>query len=327
MNTGRVVVTLCIGLLLLSSLAYGQDPVEPEDPKQAKPGEDPAARKVTDPREMSKTARLRDPISQEPSVAIPAERRAEQGGHERTLVVFEIACEDESWGNIVLELYPERTGITVRNFLRYVDEGFYDGTIFHRVLPDFVIQGGGYTALDEPKTEGRHGAARNESRRGLKNERGTIAMARKISPHSAYTQFFINVVDNESLDYPKAGAYGYCAFGRIIAGMEVVDRIKDIPTRVSPAAQRRFARYHEEGLDVECAEKSQPIKPPMIKHARRLDASEFEARESAASTQPAAQPDTSVEEGEEPEDEPEDEPTEEDDPGGETPDPINNQPV
>jgi peptidyl-prolyl cis-trans isomerase B (cyclophilin B) len=186
------------------------------------------------------------------------------------------SSEGEPWGRILIELYPERTPITSRNFLHYVNSGFYDGTIFHRVIPGFVIQGGGYASLTEKKTEGLGEPLRNESRRGtLRNARGMVAMAHKRDPHSAVSQFFINLGDNEQLDYPRAGAYGYCVFGKVIEGMDVVDRIAEVPTRVSAAAQRRYERYVQEGRPVEKVEQSEPLSPPILKHARVLDPSEF----------------------------------------------------
>jgi cyclophilin family peptidyl-prolyl cis-trans isomerase len=202
---------------------------------------------------------------------------ASRPAREPQVVEFEIAsAEDEPWGRILIELYPERTPITVRTFVQYVNSGFYDGTIFHRVIPEFVIQGGGLTSLTDKKTEGLAEPIRNESRRGtLKNARGTIAMARKQDPHSAVAQFFINLANNEQLDYPRAGAYGYCVFGKVVEGMDVVERIAQVPTKVSAAAQRRFDRYNQEGRPVEKPEKSEPLSPPILKHARMLDPSEF----------------------------------------------------
>lgn len=206
------------------------------------------------------------------------------------LVELEIECDGQPWGSIVLALTADRTRLTVRNFLRYVDEGFYNGTIFHRVLPDFVIQGGGYTSLTQRKTEGLRGTVANESRRALKNTRGTIALARKPrDAHSGRAQFFINVVDNPQLDYPQAGQAGHTVFGRVIQGMDVVDRIKNVPTSVSPEAQQRYERYLAAGQQVSQAEKSQPLNPPLIKSARRLDRAEYERRFGPIS--PPAQPD------------------------------------
>lgn len=135
-------------------------------------------------------------------------------------------------GNIVLELDRERAPITVENFVTYVRDGFYDGTIFHRVIDNFMIQGGGYT--EEFSRKQTRAPIKNEADNGLKNARGTIAMARTRDPHSASAQFFINVVDNNALDYrsPDARGWGYAVFGRVIEGMEVVDAIKSQQTGV-----------------------------------------------------------------------------------------------
>lgn len=133
-----------------------------------------------------------------------------------------------SMGNIELELDGDRAPESVANFLRYVDEGFYDGTIFHRVINSFMIQGGGLTA-DMQKKRG-HAPIRNEANNGLKNKRGTIAMARLGDPHSATSQFFINHVDNSDLDYPGQDGWGYCVFGRVTKGMNTVDKIADVFT-------------------------------------------------------------------------------------------------
>ncbi|TCO80775.1 peptidyl-prolyl cis-trans isomerase A (cyclophilin A) [Plasticicumulans lactativorans] len=136
---------------------------------------------------------------------------------------------DTSAGRIVLELDDARAPKTVANFVQYVKAGHYDGTIFHRVIPNFMIQGGGFTEkLDEKPT---HAPVPNEGQNGLKNLRGTIAMARTADPDSATAQFFINVVDNKGLDYPRPDGHGYAVFGRVVEGMDVVDRIKAMPTR------------------------------------------------------------------------------------------------
>lgn len=137
---------------------------------------------------------------------------------------------ETSMGTIVLALEPERAPETVENFLRYAREGFYDGTIFHRVIDGFMIQGGGFTA-DYRRKETQAPIA-NESENGLDNARGTIAMARTSDPHSATSQFFINVADNDFLNYgaQSAGSWGYAVFGRVVEGMDVVDRIRQVPT-------------------------------------------------------------------------------------------------
>ncbi len=134
-------------------------------------------------------------------------------------------------GDILIELFTDKAPKTVANFLQYVDEGFYTNTIFHRVIPSFMIQGGGLGArMDEKST--REPVA-NEADNGVKNERGTIAMARTRDPHSATAQFFINLVDNSFLDHsaPTLDGWGYCAFGRVTEGMDVVDKIAKVKTK------------------------------------------------------------------------------------------------
>jgi peptidyl-prolyl cis-trans isomerase A (cyclophilin A) len=135
---------------------------------------------------------------------------------------------DTTAGPIVLELDAQHAPHTVANFVQYVKEGFYTGTIFHRVISGFMIQGGGYSeALQEKPT---HGPIAIESNNTLKNARGTIAMARTSDPNSATAQFFINVVDNGMLDYPGRDGYGYTVFGHVVEGMDTVDKIRAIPT-------------------------------------------------------------------------------------------------
>jgi cyclophilin family peptidyl-prolyl cis-trans isomerase len=131
-------------------------------------------------------------------------------------------------GNIVLELYPEKAPLSVANFLQYVKKGQYNGTIFHRVIQGFMIQGGGF---DQNMREKATGAAiQNEAKNGLHNNAYTIAMARTGAPHSATAQFFINTVDNGALDYPSRDGWGYAVFGKVIDGTDVVDKIKKVQT-------------------------------------------------------------------------------------------------
>ncbi len=134
---------------------------------------------------------------------------------------------DTSFGPITLELDREKAPITVDNFLKYVDDGFYDNLIFHRVIPRFMIQGGGFSQELREKKNGQRGKIRNESGNGLSNARGTIAMARTPDPNSAQNQFFINLVDNAFLD--RAGG-GYAVFGKVTEGMNVVDKIAQVET-------------------------------------------------------------------------------------------------
>lgn len=137
---------------------------------------------------------------------------------------------DTSAGRIVLELDTDKAPATVANFIRYVRAGHYDGTIFHRVIAGFMIQGGGFTP--EMRMKPTEAPIENEADNGLHNRVGTVAMARTAAPHSATAQFFINVNDNDFLDHRSRSAqgYGYAVFGKVIEGMDVVDRIRKVPT-------------------------------------------------------------------------------------------------
>lgn len=162
---------------------------------------------------------------------------------------------ETSYGTIVLQLYPDKAPQTVENFLSYVDKGFYDGLIFHRIIPDFMIQGGGFTQEWEQKEEGLDDPIQNEADNGLKNAKGTIAMARTGDPHSATAQFFINVADNAALNHrDKDRGWGYCVFGEVVEGMDVVNEIRDVPTKNS--------RLN--------GEKSEPLDPPIIEKVERV---------------------------------------------------------
>ena len=160
---------------------------------------------------------------------------------------------ETSKGKIVLELYPGKAPVTVKNFLAYVDAKFYDGTIFHRVIPNFMIQGGGFTADMNQKLT--NDPIQNEADNGLKNQRGTIAMARTNVPDSATSQFFINGVNNDFLNFKSKSAqgWGYAVFGKVVEGLDVVDAISAVKTGTS-------GRFR----DV-------PAEPVVIKSARRLD--------------------------------------------------------
>ncbi|MEM7027575.1 MAG: peptidylprolyl isomerase [Pseudomonadota bacterium] len=133
-------------------------------------------------------------------------------------------------GPITIELDSEAAPITVKNFIDYVESGFYSGTIFHRVIKDFMIQGGGLDKDMNMKTT--KASIQNEANNGLKNEYGTIAMARTASPHSASAQFFINTEDNPFLDFQSEhdDGWGYCVFGKVVEGIEVVNAVEDKPT-------------------------------------------------------------------------------------------------
>lgn len=139
---------------------------------------------------------------------------------------------DTSMGPITLELYPDKAPQTVENFLHYVDTEFLNGLLFHRVIPKFMIQGGGFEPGMKPKQHDRP-PVRNEADNGLQNERGTVAMARTSDPHSASSQFFINLVDNDFLNHSgkhNGQAWGYAVFGRVVEGMETVDAIAGMAT-------------------------------------------------------------------------------------------------
>lgn len=134
-------------------------------------------------------------------------------------------------GDIEVELFVEDAPITTENFLRYVDDNWYADTIFHRVIPRFMVQGGGFTVHNKSKTG--FGAIQNEAENGLNNERGTLAMARTMDPHSASSQFFINTVNNTNLNHRHSGhpqGWGYAVFGKVVNGMDIVDNISGVST-------------------------------------------------------------------------------------------------
>ncbi|MEQ1880124.1 MAG: peptidylprolyl isomerase [Burkholderiales bacterium] len=137
---------------------------------------------------------------------------------------------DTSLGEIIIELDTEKAPASARNFLQYVEDGFYDNTIFHRVIDGFMVQGGGFEPGMKQKTA--RAPIRNEADNGLKNDKYTIAMARTSDPHSATAQFFINVANNDFLNFHAATneAFGYCVFGKVVQGTEVVDKLKSVAT-------------------------------------------------------------------------------------------------
>jgi peptidyl-prolyl cis-trans isomerase B (cyclophilin B) len=192
--------------------------------------------------------------------AVAADDEAKQddpaaaGGKPRVVLVT-------SLGDITLELNDEKAPGTVKNFLRYVDDKFYDGLIFHRVIEGFMVQGGGFTP--DIKKKDTRDPIQNEADNGLKNDRGTIAMARTPDPHSATAQFFINVVNNNALNHTEKSdrGWGYCVFGKVVEGMETVDKIRRVKTQTLPNGLR----------DV-------PVEPVVIVKARRVEAKESGAR-------------------------------------------------
>jgi peptidyl-prolyl cis-trans isomerase A (cyclophilin A) len=161
------------------------------------------------------------------------------------MVVFET-----SLGDFKLEFFPEDAPITVENFLGYVDEGFFDGTVFHRVIPEFMVQAGGFD--EEMHQKSTRDQIKNEADNGLKNERGSLSMARTAEVDSATSQFFINLKDNEFLDHNPRD-FGYAVFARVAEGMDVVDEIAKVPTGSNGGHQ-----------DV-------PIEPVLVKSARRVE--------------------------------------------------------
>ena len=131
-------------------------------------------------------------------------------------------------GEFVVELFPEKAPVTVQNFLQYVKDKHYDGTVFHRVIENFMIQGGGFNATMTEKTT--RAPIVLEARNGLRNDRGTIAMARTREPNSATAQFFVNVVDNNNLNAPQPDGNGYAVFGKVVSGMDTIDKVRKVST-------------------------------------------------------------------------------------------------
>jgi len=216
-------IYLCLALMagLILSLGCGSSPepeskVEEPTAESAPPAEpEPEAAPV-------ETAKLEAPKVEPPKPAPPKPKVPEPKVKEKPVVVMET-----SKGTIKIQLEDERAPGTVANFLQYVDDKFYDGTIFHRVMPNFMIQGGGFGPdMNEKPTRD---TIQNEATNGLANLRGTIAMARRPDAHSATAQFFINHKTNQALDN-STDSFGYCVFGKVIEGMDIVDVIAQVPT-------------------------------------------------------------------------------------------------
>ncbi len=173
---------------------------------------------------------------------------------------------ETSMGDIVLELDEEKAPVTVKNFLRYVEEGYFDNTIFHRVISGFMIQGGGFSA--EHKQKETHATIVNEAKNGLKNFRGTIAMARTNDPDSASSQFFINHKDNANLNYGGPMGAGYAVFGKVTEGMDVVDKIAAVKT-----ANRKITTLVSQGgrkVEMPTTFQNVPVEPVIVKSAAVL---------------------------------------------------------
>ena len=183
-----------------------------------------------------------------PGATAPATQKGPEVNKQNPVVVI-----DTSMGTIKVELWPDKAPATVANFLKYVDKGFFDGTIFHRVIPGFMVQGGGFTP--DMKQKPTDPPIKNESRADTKNQRGTLAMARTSDPDSATAQFFINVVDNDFLNKDKArDGVGYTVFAKVTDGMDVVDKIVKVPTKNAGPNQ------------------NVPVEPVLIRSAKKAEA-------------------------------------------------------
>ena len=189
--------------------------------------------------------------------AAPAPQPAPTG----PFVAFDVAQGRTAFGTITIALNPEKAPLSVQNFLKYVRSGHYEGTVFHRVMPGFMIQGGGFTPeLEEKPTLG---PIKNEAKNGLRNSRGAVAMARKNDPDSADGQFFVNLRDNHRLDYGIGGA-GYAVFGQVVEGMDVVDRIAAVPTASRGAHENvpQMAVVIKKAREVKAPEPAAAAEPP-----------------------------------------------------------------
>jgi peptidyl-prolyl cis-trans isomerase A (cyclophilin A)/peptidyl-prolyl cis-trans isomerase B (cyclophilin B) len=171
------------------------------------------------------------PAAKAPAKTAPAKAKAAEPAVSEADKTASKVLIKTNLGEMTVELYPDKAPKSVENFLAYVNGKFYDGTIFHRVIDNFMIQGGGFTP--ELRQKATRPAIANEAKNGLSNSRGTLAMARTGDPNSATAQFFINVVDNPRLDFTSeanGSTWGYCVFGKVISGLDVVDKIKAVPT-------------------------------------------------------------------------------------------------
>jgi cyclophilin family peptidyl-prolyl cis-trans isomerase len=235
--------TVVLGLLIAAGCGGSPPPEEKTAPEtKAEPAPPPAEQ-----------APAEAPVEKEEAAPAP-EKKAEPQAKKAAPAGNPIVVMETSKGTMKIELYADKAPETVANFLRYVDDGFYNGTIFHRVIKSFMIQGGGMTAdMNEKATRA---PIKNESANGLTNLRGTLAMARTAEPHSASSQFFINHKDNGFLNRDQArDGWGYCVFGKVIDGLDVVDAIAEVPTGNNGGNS------------------NVPIEPVVIKSVRRASAS------------------------------------------------------
>jgi cyclophilin family peptidyl-prolyl cis-trans isomerase len=216
------VAVLVFGLIWVGCGSTPEPESAPETAPAAESAPPPAAAAPDEPKSQPEIAEAVAP-EPPPAKAAPKAEPEPPPAPQKPRVVM-----STSKGDMVIELEPEAAPETVKNFLGYVEEGFYEGTIFHRVIPGFMIQGGGHTP-DLAKKDTKD-PIRNEATNGLKNLRGTISMARTANPHSATSQFFINHADNAMLDNSPQNGWGYAVFGKVVEGMDVLDAIAATPT-------------------------------------------------------------------------------------------------
>lgn len=226
LSDSRRAVFAAVFVVLLMWAGCGSTP-EPEAPAEEPPAVAETAPPPAEPVEEPAEEPEPEPVAEAPAPEPPAKKAAPKPAPppppKNPRVVI-----STTKGDMTLELDPDKAPETVKNFLSYVDEGFYAGTVFHRVIPGFMIQGGGHTAdLQKKPTKA---PIRNEATNGLKNLRGTISMARTANPHSATSQFFINHADNAMLDNGPQQGWGYAVFGKVIEGLDVLDAIANTPT-------------------------------------------------------------------------------------------------
>lgn len=288
-----LLATLTVSLGGLVATAHGDSPATAQDrtppARPATPKAPPAATPPANPAGTPAATPSNEPPPSLSNRGAPEKKPEGETKHEGSDAAksagapLEYVQMSTTMGTVILELNRDKAPLSVENFLKYVDKGFYDGTIFHRIIKTFVIQGGGFTAdMTQKDTDP---PIKNECTNGLKNVRGSLSMARTQDPDSATSQFFINVVDNidgqpQNLDNPINGGPGYAVFGRIYAGMAVVDTIKDVPVgtvRVdTPRGQMPMSNVPKQAVMV-------------IKMSRITEAEAKKAAEAANQT-PAAAP-------------------------------------
>ena len=261
-----------------ASAAVAQDRAPATAPKQP----DPTSQNLGNRSPATPTAPAADKGAAKEGEKAPAKEGEKPAADASKGAALEYVQMSTSMGTVIIELNREKAPISVENFLSYVDSGFYAGTIFHRVIPTFVIQGGGFTA--DMKQKPTEKPIKNECTNGLTNVRGSLSMARTQDPDSATSQFFINVADNidgtmNNLDHPVTGV-GYAVFGRVYAGMDVVDAIKDVAT----------GSVKVDGPRGPMPMSNVPKQPVLIVKMSRISAEEAKKAAAAAPKAPAAAP-------------------------------------